>query len=230
MKVFDGVHRIDGVRGNAYVLTGESMMLVDTGMPGSGPKIVSYIRGEMNADEHDVSVILLTHQHIDHVGSAIWLKNATGARIAMHEQDVGYVTGERKPLKPRGAIGAAFTLLSPFLKVRRFVPDMSLADGDRVGPLRILHLPGHTPGSMALLDDARRVAFSGDIVSRRKGRVAFPPGAFNHDDSSMRKSLGRLLAESLDVLLPGHGEPVAKSDRQELASLADRLTEEDKLQ
>ncbi len=208
MKVAEGIFRVEGVRGNVYLLSGEKLMLVDTGMPGSGPKIVRFIREELKRDEHELSMIVLTHQHIDHAGSALWLKGATRARIAIHEDDADYVSGRREPLRPKGAAGVAFAVFSPFFKLRTFDPDLLLRDGEMLGPFRIVHIPGHTPGSIAICDDANGLVFSGDIVSTRSGRAAFPPRSFNSDGSKMRESLSALLSRHQGLLLPGHGEPV----------------------
>lgn len=216
MKIADRVFRIDGVSGNAYIALGEKMVVVDTGMPGSGPKIVDFIQRILKEDVHNVSTIILTHQHIDHAGSALWLKNATGAKIAIHEEDADYVSGRRKPLRPKGATGAIFSLFSPFFRLRTFEPDMLLKDGDSVDGFYIMHVPGHTPGSIAVFDSGRMFAFSGDIVSRRSSRVEFAPSTFNHDGELMRRSYVRLVSRDFEQLYPGHGDPVSRAEASAL--------------
>ena len=208
MKVADGIYRIDGVSGNAYIMTGEKLTLIDTGMAGSGKKIVEFIRTTLKMNEHELDTIVITHQHIDHAGSALWLRNQTGARIAIHEADAPYVSGETKPLGPKGATGIAFALFSPFFRMMTFSPDVKLKNGDVVGTLHVLHIPGHTPGSIALFDPGQNVAFTGDIISSRSGRVEFAPDAFNHDGEQMRKSLGTLVDRKFNTLFPGHGDPI----------------------
>jgi glyoxylase-like metal-dependent hydrolase (beta-lactamase superfamily II) len=216
MKIADGIFRIDGVRGNAYVVHREKMVVIDTGMPGSGPKIVDFIQNSLKEDVHNVSTIVLTHQHIDHAGSALWLKNATGARIAIHEEDADYVSGRRKPLRPKGATGVLFSLFSPFFKLRTFEPDILLKEGDGIDGFGIMHIPGHTPGSIAIFDRAKEFAFSGDIISGRSSGVEYAPSNFNNDDTLMKKSYASLVSMDFALLFPGHGDPVSRADARAL--------------
>ena len=77
MEIVAGVHRIEDLNGsNAVLLTGEQMAVVDTGVPGNGEAIVSYIKG-IGRDPADLRWILLTHLHHDHSGSAAELHELT---------------------------------------------------------------------------------------------------------------------------------------------------------
>jgi glyoxylase-like metal-dependent hydrolase (beta-lactamase superfamily II) len=87
-----------------------------------------------------------------------------------------------------------------------------VTDGDLVGRLRVLHLPGHTRGSIALLDEERRTLFSGDVIY--DSRLLDELHESNRDD--YRRSLQRLLALDIDTVHPGHGDSFAGDRLREL--------------
>jgi len=124
-------------------------------------------------------LILLTHGHPDHYGAALELAADTGAPIYMHPQDSAFYR----------------------LKV-----DRELSDGQliQLGSLRlkVLHTPGHTPGSVCFLDEED--LFSGDtLFCGAVGRTDFPGG----DTQKMRDSLEKFKSLSPTLkLYPGHGE------------------------
>jgi glyoxylase-like metal-dependent hydrolase (beta-lactamase superfamily II) len=90
--------------------------------------------------------------------------------------------------------------------------DVALNDGDIVdalGGLHVIHVPGHTPGSIALYHPERRILFSGDIFFNERGiRVA--PKFFNVDTTQVQEAAHRLAAYPIDIACFGHGEPILK--------------------
>lgn len=88
MEITSGIHRIDGVRGaNCYfVITESKMLVIDTGMPGNGNKIIKYVN-RLGRNPSDINYVILTHADIDHIGSAAELKKITGAKLAIHAND-----------------------------------------------------------------------------------------------------------------------------------------------
>jgi glyoxylase-like metal-dependent hydrolase (beta-lactamase superfamily II) len=82
-------------------------------------------------------------------------------------------------------------------------PDMLLSDGDIIGPFKVIHLPGHTPGSVAFYDEEAEVLFSGDtLFCGDRGRTDLPGG----DTAKREKSLEQLLSMKGSIrVLPGHG-------------------------
>lgn len=75
---------------NSFLLIGERPIVVDTGVPGSAPKILAALAREGFAPG-DVSLILITHRHVDHIGSAAAVKQATGAPVAVHALDAEWL-------------------------------------------------------------------------------------------------------------------------------------------
>ena len=97
MQITPNVHLIPGMRGaNAYLLLGSSLILVDTGMPGSEDTILGYIES-LGRSADDLSRIVITHHHLDHVGSLAALKARTSAQVLAHPGDAGLISGEQSP-------------------------------------------------------------------------------------------------------------------------------------
>lgn len=145
-----------------------------------------------------IAAIVATHGHIDHVGALAQLKERTGAAAMLHEADV--------PLYEQLAQQAQW-LGIPVPPATQL--DRLIADGDSLGfgqrALRVVHTPGHSPGSISLvLDDPTLTVFSGDtLFAGSIGRTDLWGGSFAALQHSIRESLLRLPDEALVV--PGHG-------------------------
>ncbi|MFP3220196.1 MAG: MBL fold metallo-hydrolase [Candidatus Marsarchaeota archaeon] len=192
---------IEQVGGNSYVvIRGEDTLVIDTGTPGNASKILS----QLEALNRKLSAIILTHCHADHAGSAADLKEATGAELYVGEKDAAYVSGQLPlPLPPRAQSSQQPRADFTYKPVK---PDHLLKEGDLVFGFRVLSLPGHTPGSVALYDG--RSLFSGDNMNNRQGGIQGTPEAYDWDHEQAKKSVERLLNLDFDILLPGHGQPV----------------------
>ncbi|MFD0275186.1 MBL fold metallo-hydrolase [Kitasatospora sp. NPDC127111] len=223
---------------NAFLLLGRRAVLVDTGIPGSGARILARI-AEHGIEPRDVSAIVITHAHIDHFGSAAELRRATGAPVVAHVADLGpYTTGRiREPYLPTGRFGRFLDRLDAFHEhAEPFRPDV-LVDGP--GALyeygvdaRIMPTPGHTAGSISVLTDEGDLV-AGDLVATSflgvaHGRPANPP--FHDDPVGNLASLRAMLALKPTTLHVGHGGPLdparveswAAGEQHRLAGLAAR--------
>ena len=116
-EVLPGVHQVDGVNPNSYVVVEDdgSLTLVDTGMSEDGRRVLEYIRANMSKKPSDVKTIVLTHCHLPYARGASEIKKATGARIAIHAEDADYLSGREKMPPPTGAAGALFRIFGPLL-------------------------------------------------------------------------------------------------------------------
>ncbi|MEU8928037.1 MBL fold metallo-hydrolase [Kitasatospora sp. NPDC048545] len=198
---------------NAYLLLGRRPVIVDAGTPGSGRKILDGVTAH-GVDPADVSLIVITHGHIDHFGAAAELHRLTGAPVAGHIADLGpYRSGRvREPYLPTGPMGRLMARnrnlhvraepVEPGVLVRG---ETSLEDFGVAA--RIMPTPGHTAGSVSVLtDDGDLVA--GDLVAASfmgliPGRPANPP--FHDDPRQNLASLRRMLALDPTALHVGHG-------------------------
>ena len=205
MRLADGVYKVDGVRAaNVYlVATDDGLLLVDTGMPGNATLSVAFMEsvGRLAADRRD---IVLTHCDIDHIGSVAALKELTGAKVAIHELDGPILAGEQRPQKGGLAMAAFHRLLRP----RTVAPDLLLKNGDTIGGLQVIHVPGHTAGSIVLRREDG-VVFSGDaLLSDKHGQVRWPAPRLALDRVQALASAERIKALPMKLLCPGHGAPV----------------------
>ena len=208
MEIVPGIHQVDGVNGNAYVIIRDGLIVIDTGISGSGKTILSYIRDTLHREPAEIRTVILTHFHTDHIGGVRALKEAAPSlKTAVHDADAGYVAGTMPlPRYPgfRGRILHLFVLLVPSF----FLADIVLKDGDRINGLTCIHLPGHTPGSIGLLDAASKTFFAGDTI-RWDGRALFEaPAGFTMDVPRSRESIRKIASLEFDTLLTGHGKPL----------------------
>jgi glyoxylase-like metal-dependent hydrolase (beta-lactamase superfamily II) len=213
LKIAEGIYQVDGVNCNVYLVEdGDKLTLIDTGLPRSSKKIEKYIEG-LNRKPTDVSTIVLTHFHIDHVGSLKKMKDATGAKVAVHEADADYVSRKQASPKPKNLMMRA---LSSVVKAAPVDIDIVLKEGDKVGRLVVIHTPGHSEGSISLLDAERKVMFVGDTVRFVDGKVQGPPPRFTPDPAKAKESIGKISTFDFDIMLSGHGQPLMEKASQKV--------------
>jgi len=220
MEITPGIHRIDGVRGaNAYLVVGEERMLViDTGMPGNARRIVAYV-GRLGRNLSDVKLIVLTHADLDHVGSAAELKRMTGAKIAIHADDAPILRGRESFKTIKGALGFVATLAMRLVPFHPADPDITLTADSGIEGFRIIHVPGHTNGSICIYKPGK-VIFVGDALrSDSRGNPRPPSKISSLDDVKARASLAAISALDFDTLLPGHGAPVIGKASRKLKNI-----------
>ena len=111
-KVIEGIYRIMGVRSNIYLIEGEELILVDTGMPGDGDVVLEVLE-ELGYQNGDIKYIMITHAHMDHVGSLAALKRATGAKIVASEKEKDFIEGRKMlcSMKREGFGGKVFKII-----------------------------------------------------------------------------------------------------------------------
>ncbi len=180
---------------NCFIVGSEGTqegMVIDPGA--DAPNILDTIR-ELGLS---ITLIVATHNHIDHVGALRSVKDATGAKYAVHEADAS----EAKP-----AVFSRMTGLMLGSSLRAPPkPDRLLKDGDviEIGDLKfkVLHTPGHTPGGISLLGDG--IVFSGDtLFNFGIGRTDLPGGDFGKLMNSIKSKL--MVLPDSTIVYPGHG-------------------------
>lgn len=216
MRITDRIHKIENVKGaNCYLVdTAEGLLLVDAGLPGNGDRIIRYIEG-MGKRAADLKYIVLTHCDLDHSGSAADLRTRTGARIAIHRGDLAVLSGRQPPRKLRGFLGLIFRLFSKFVRVPPVEPDIVLNDGERIAGFLVIHTPGHTPGSICLVDQENKIVFSGDaLLCDKQGKIRMPRPSFALDEQIAVRSAERIKAFDFRILLPGHRKGLVDRGRE----------------
>ncbi|OHB64621.1 MAG: hypothetical protein A2Y76_03155 [Planctomycetes bacterium RBG_13_60_9] len=209
MRIAEKIHQIEKSKGgNCYLVeTAEGLALVDTGLPGNSDAILRRIE-EIGRRREELKYIALTHADLDHFGSAADVRAATGAKIAIHHDDVGELTGRTPRRKLRGFVGLFFSVAARFFKIEPVEPDIILKDGDRIGGLLVIHTPGHTPGSISLFHEESGALFSGDaLLCKLNGKFRLPREGIALDPDQARRSAEQIKAHGFKILLPGHGRP-----------------------
>jgi hydroxyacylglutathione hydrolase len=157
-----------------------------------------------------IEYIVLTHCHFDHIAYLKEIAHMCRAKVAIHRLDAPGLVDERENL------AFNFGGRSPGV-----APDLLLEDGDTVGGLRVLHTPGHTPGSICLYSEKEQDLISGDTVFTDGGfgRFDFPGGS----RAALMNSLDRLADLRVRGLYPGHGSPVQDGGSRHIAAAREIL-------
>jgi len=197
---------------NAYLVQADGgHILVDTGVSMQWRKLDERLRAA-GCSRGGLRLVVLTHADMDHAGNAARVRDAYGAPVAAHAVDGDTLrTGERPPRTGQSpAIGAAMRVMRLFGGSRvLFAPEVTLRDGDRLDSwglaARIIHLPGHTGGSIAVLTDEGDLV-SGDACVNRDSPSA-SPYVENRDQYAASIEKLRVLASKVRTVYPGHGAP-----------------------
>jgi glyoxylase-like metal-dependent hydrolase (beta-lactamase superfamily II) len=217
VAVAEGVGRIPGFVNSYTIRRGTNTLLIDTTFSRRAKRLVRAFQAA-GVPLTEVNRVLLTHHHVDHMGGAAYLAQTTHAPVACHSGDVEYVEGRRKRPMP--------LLMRLLVRLHPVAVSSTLSDGDRVDGLSVLHVLGHTPGEIALYDAERKILYSGDSVVEHRGRLTLPGRRFASNLEQAVSSLGRLRSLEIELLLPGHGEPVGKDVGGLLDDLIRRAPEE----
>ena len=217
MEIIEGIHKVDEASSNMahsnvyLVINGKELIVVDTGTSGNAKKIVEYIQ-KIGHQPSEVSTILLTHYHMDHAGSAKDLKDLTNAKVAAHVEDADFIAGKKPYPKPKNIL---FRAVSSFIKTAPVEVEIPLKDGDKIANLTVIEVPGHTPGSIVLLDTQRKVLFAGDTLRFDGKNVTGAPKQFTWNADKEKDSIEKISKLDFDIMLPGHGE-ILKADASNL--------------
>lgn len=173
---------IGGVSSAYVVVRGGEATIVDTGLEGTAPAIADGLEA-LGMGWDDVSSVVLTHRHNDHVGSlGAVAERAGSARLLAGAGDIEAIARPRE----LGAVG----------------------NGDTVMGLQVHETPGHTPGHVSMFDPQTRLLVAGDALNGTEdGGVAGPNPDFTPDMDTAWASAALLAELQPDTILFGHGPP-----------------------
>ena len=198
----------------SFIVKGEKAVIVDTGYPGQVNKILRCL-DKNSIKPEDVSLIVITHGHIDHYGSADELRAKTGAPIAVHRADAEYLK------KGINYIGAPASLSGRIIKALFIRTDESVSKPLNADIVledeldlrefgvegRVIHTPGHTEGSVSLILSGGEAIVGdllmGGVVFRKKPRLPL----FAADIDKLKQSINRIIQLSPKTIYPSHGGP-----------------------
>jgi len=219
MEIAKGLHRVGSDVVNSYlVVDGDGVTAIDAGLPGYWKRLVAEFDA-IGKTPHDVRALILTHGDSDHIGFAARLHHETGLSAHVHSADEERARLEVK--KPNSGWGpvkigplASFLWYSARnggLRIKPATGLVPVADGevlDAPGSPRIIAVPGHTPGSVAVHVPAVDALFVGDAMTTRDvltGVTGPKRAPFTLEPAQAVASLQRLAGIDATWVLPGHG-------------------------
>jgi hydroxyacylglutathione hydrolase len=204
---------------NSYLIkTDSGFILIDTGVPMSRNMLEKGLE-RAGCKPGDLKLVIITHGDIDHIGNGAYIRNKYGVRIAMHRNDAkmaenGIALMERKRIGGSLIIqvmqffmGGKNRMKKMMDAFEKFSPDIYLEDGRALNDFgldaKVLFIPGHTPGSIAVLTSDGSL-FSGDMILNR-GKPLFAQLIDN--DEKLAESVKKLKELKVNNVYPGHGKP-----------------------
>lgn len=198
MKIKDNVLMLESTKGsNCFLVFDKELVLIDTGHLFVGKRIVKEIQ-QLKILPTDIKHILLTHHDADHIGNVKLLKELTGATVWAHKNDIPFITGEKDRPGFKKYVGKLFS--------RNNINDIQPFDNVmKVGNIRIIFTPGHTPGHVCMLFDG--VLFAGDLVECKRNKLVPFPNGWNWDTQKLLQSIDSLKDIEYEWVCMAHGKP-----------------------
>jgi len=227
VEVIPNVYQIVDRLVNITVIVEEKITLIDTGLPGTTSIIIDFVR-KLGRSPREIKLIIITHNHLDHIGGLTELKKLTRAKIAVHEADMSNIDSQMPyPLVIRGPLR-----FPPFSKFRHHFQadpravDILLKGGEILPPLgglEVIHTPGHTPGSISLFSAREKLLFVGDLINNRFNPPRPPSKLFSTNLAQATESITKIAQLDFDILCFGHGSPLTKDTSATVQELVNRL-------
>jgi len=223
MYIGKNIHLISGwwneIEGNknlflfSHLIKEDNITLIDTGSSIFPDGAIFPYMKSVDLNPKDISLILNTHGHIDHMGGNARVQEISGAKIATHELEVPNIEDHELSFKNR-TVSPERKKQSLYLMGESTGVDIVLHDGDYIDiggerRLKVVLTPGHSPGSISFYDEEEKVLFSGDAVFLGETVVKMP--AYTDVDAYIG-SIRRIGELELKFLLPSHYPPLRGSN------------------
>lgn len=206
MELLKGVHVIE-TYATTTLLVDDRLVLIDTSADADAGKIMDYL-SKIRVKPKDLSTIFVTHTHPDHVGGLAAIKHGSPAKVAAHRIEADFIARKRVYDGPPGVQRHPGTPV-----------DVHLDDGQKHDGLEVIFTPGHTRGSISLLDASRSLLIAGDAANNESGLRPMDD-RYNVDPKQHRESIKKLAKFSFDNAIFGHGAPIKGRASTKFADLA----------
>ena len=219
MEIAPGVHAVRLLNVSAFLIVEPQLTLIDAGLIGSGKRVERYVQG-IGRSLEDLGQIICTHAHPDHIGGVRELAGEREVEVLMHPADLAGLNVTLRDAvanRNRGQLIAYFT--------RHPGEATPIEDGQllpMLGGLRVIHVPGHTPGSVCLYAARDRLLFVGDSLQLIRGKVTFASRVFSENLPLARASVARLADLDVETIAFSHYPPLRDGANAVLRGLADR--------
>jgi glyoxylase-like metal-dependent hydrolase (beta-lactamase superfamily II) len=195
---------------NIYLIETESgYLLVDVGMPGQGEKLDGAF-AELGVDPKSIQLIVVTHGHLDHIGSIAHAQQVTGGRVLCHRSFAeSLAKGEMERAVPRTKnLGVrVMNYLSTWMSYTGTQPDIEMDDEFDLNDFgiagKIIHTPGHSASSISIILDNGEALVGDMIRPEESGEIGL--GAFYEDKAVLLDSLQRVAAYEPRIIYMSHG-------------------------
>jgi glyoxylase-like metal-dependent hydrolase (beta-lactamase superfamily II) len=176
---------------NSFYIGGSVQALIDPGLTRYVPSLLESMKLD-GIRETDIRYVINTHSHPDHFeGSAYFAPDKV--KIALHDDEIAFLNGEG------GGLYGLFGMSAPAVAINMSLKEGNLVLGDEL--FEIIHIPGHSPGSVGLYWPARKALFCGDVIfDQSVGRTDFPGGS----GAQLKESIRNLAGLDIEFLFPGH--------------------------
>jgi len=211
MEFLKGVHVVETYATTSLILD-DRLILVDTSAEADARTVLKYM-DRVKIHPRDLSTIFVTHVHPDHVGGLAAIKKESPAKVVSSTIEAEFISKRRTYDGPPGAQSQR----QPGTAV-----DVAAADGQVVDGLKILYTPGHTRGSISLLDETRSLLFVGDAANNERG-LGPMDDQYNVDPRQHRDSIRKLAAIHFENAIFGHGAPIKGGASAQFQGLAKRI-------
>ena len=226
LEIAPNVYQLSIRAGNVILIAEEKLTLIDTGLRGSSAEIIDFIH-RLGRSVEEISLIIITHNHFDHMGGLVELRKLTKAKVAIHKAAI--IDADDDPPYPGGIRRLLRVPLFSPLRGRFMISpgdvDIQLEDGkvlEPLGGLRVVHTPGHTPGSISLYSPKHKLLIVGDALVKSHNAPQLPHKMVSTNFAEAMNSIRKMAQLDCDILCFGHGRPLTGDARTKLAELVEK--------
>lgn len=249
MKIADGVEMLElsselalgpGIIHPALIWDTDTVILVDTGLPGLLPQIREAME-KAGVPFHRLNKIIMTHHDMDHLGSLSTILNESPNKIEVlaHEAEKPYIQADRPPIRltqieaqlnsnslPEDKHRQMKTLyegLKANYKKYGAAVDKTVADGEELpycGGITVIYTPGHMPGHICLYLKSSKTLVTGDALNVENGQLVPAPKFTNVDNEAAARSLKKLTGYDIDTVICYHGGLYKDDANRRIAQIA----------